>query len=404
LGRLLFIIRLNPNIIECLYIILDYCYNVFYVLIFPEVIMSMSYVHNVHNVNNVQHVYKDLARVLDGIPNGYPETESGVELKILARLFTPGEAQLACHLELEGQTAKAIAQRTGGDEREIFADLKAMTKKELIKAERGEGGLAFKLMPFIVGFYEGQNSRIDEEFAELFETYYKEALHNMMAVKPSVHRVIPIEETIPVNVEVMPYERASTYLEEANSWGVLRCICRVQQKLVGKGCDHSVDNCLLFTTKANAFARSKDIRPISKEEALDILKNAAEEGLVHATDNVREGVNYICNCCTCSCGILRGLSEFGHVNAMGCSDFYAQVDASLCTGCGACVDRCQFTALDVVNDICEVDRARCYGCGQCITVCPVEAIELKQKTAAEIEPPPANESQWREVRAAARGL
>ncbi len=349
-------------------------------------------------------IYKKLAQALDRIPEGYPETESGVELKILAKLFTPGEAELACHLSLDPQTAKTVGLDIGWDERKTFVMLKGMTKKGLIEAERGEGGLAFKLIPFVVGFYENQNAQIDEEFARLFEIYYKEAFQKMMTFKPSVHRVIPVEATIPFNVEVMPYERASTYIEGAEAWGVLPCICRVQKRLIGQGCDHSEENCLVFSSKPGAFNRTDTIRAITKEEALEVLGKAAAEGLVHSTNNVQKGVTYICNCCSCSCGILRGLTEYGHLNAVGRSDFFVEIDHESCTGCGACIERCQFKALEINDEdgLCHVDLVRCFGCGICISACPAEALSLKQKPSSEIEPPAETESEWRENRAKAR--
>lgn len=347
-------------------------------------------------------VYKQLALLLDQIPNGFPETKNGVELKILAKLFTPEQAEIACHMSLEPQSAKEIAARAGKDERETYANLKAMVKKGLIDAGRGEGGLAFKLIPFIVGFYERQNAQIDEEFAHLFEAYYKETFHKMMTIKPSVHRVIPIEKTIPLNIDVLPYERASNYIENARSWGVLNCICRVQKQLVGQGCSHSLENCLVISPRLNAFNSSDAIRSLTKEEALAILSQAEEEGLVHSTRNVQDGVDYICNCCSCSCGVLRGLVDYGSPNAVDRSHFYAVVDEDLCSGCEACVDRCHFKAITMKDGICAVDKSRCFGCGLCVTSCPTGALHLRQKDTAEIEPTPGTEEEWREQRARGR--
>lgn len=355
----------------------------------------------------MQDIYKQLALTLDRIPSGFPETKSGVELKLLAKLFTPDEAALACNLNLEPQSARVIAQQTGQDEQVILAMLKGMTEKGIIEDETVEGNLAFKLVPFIVGFSERQNARVDKEFAHLYETYYQEAFHKIMSVKPSVHRVIPIEKHIPLNIEVMPYERASNFIENAHSWGVKRCVCRVQKQLIGQGCKHSVENCLAFSDKNNAFDTLDFIRPIGKEEALKILSNAGNEGLIHSTRNVQNGLTYICNCCTCCCGILRGLAEFGELNAVGRSDFYMTVDESLCTACGLCIEYCQFKALNLRDDenVCSVNRSRCYGCGLCVTSCPMEALSLKQKTAAEIEPPPVTQAEWKEKRhAAAHGM
>ena len=62
-------------------------------------------------------MYRRLARRLDEIPNGFPETESGVELRLLAKLFTPAEAGMASVMRLEGETASAIADRASVDER-----------------------------------------------------------------------------------------------------------------------------------------------------------------------------------------------------------------------------------------------------------------------------------------------
>ncbi|HLP60682.1 MAG TPA: 4Fe-4S binding protein [Candidatus Deferrimicrobium sp.] len=352
----------------------------------------------------MQDVYKQLARTLDRIPSGFPETQSGAELKLLAKLFTPEEAALACQLTIEPQSARSIAQQTGRDEQLTLTILKGMTEKGIIEDENEKGNLSFKLTPFIVGFSERQNARVDKEFAHLFEAYYQEAFHKIMSVKPSVHRIIPIEKNIPLNIEVMPYERASIFIENAQSWGVMPCICRVQKRLIGQGCKHSEENCLVFSQNANAFDSSDVIRAIDKEKALEILVDSGNEGLVHSTRNVQKGVTYICNCCTCSCGILRGLAEYGELNAVGRSDFYASVDETLCSACGLCIDHCQFKALKLRDDenVCGVNRARCYGCGLCVSACPMEALSLVQKTSAEIDPPPVTQAEWREKRTQAR--
>ena len=347
--------------------------------------------------------YQKLAERLDKIPNGFPKTESGVELKLLAKLFTPEEATLASSLSLELLSVKDIASMNGLGEPDVKSMLIGMVKKGLIDMRRKEGeGLVFCLIPFVVGFYERQNAKIDKEFAELFEAYYKESFHKTMLVNPSVHRVIPVEKTIPVSTDVMPYEKASTYLNDARSWGVLNCICRVQQKLIGKGCDHTVENCLVFSSRPGAFDRTDDIRAISKEEALEILAEADREGLVHAPSNTQTEVNYICNCCTCSCGVLRGMVEYGNTDIIARSDFYAVVDQELCTACKDCLERCQFNALKMADDTCTVDTALCVGCGLCVTACPTEALSLEQKSPDEITPPPISENEWRRKRENAR--
>jgi len=351
----------------------------------------------------MENAYKKLAEKLDQLPNGFPETKSGVELKLLAKLFSTDEAQLAGYLTKEYQLAKSVADEAGIEESKAYSLLKAMVKKGLINLKREQGrGFTFSLMPFVVGFYERQNAKIDKEFADLFEEYYKEAFYKIMQVNPSVHRVIPVEKTIPVNLDVMPYEKASTYLDNAQSWGVLNCICRVQKQLIGEGCDHPLENCLVLSSRPGAFDRTDDIRTITRDEALEILVQADREGLVHSTSNVQDEVEYICNCCICSCGILRGIAEFGNTDSVARSDYYAKVDKNLCNACEICIDRCQFNALKIVDDVCTVDTSFCFGCGLCVTTCSTEALTLEQKKPEELAPPPVTEKEWGEKREKAR--
>ncbi len=347
-------------------------------------------------------IYKRLAKHFDQIPNGYPTTKSGVELEILAELFLPEEATVACRMSQQPQSANEICTGSDQNERETTLLLKGMVRKGLIELKRARRELTYYLMPFMVGFYERQNANIDERFARLFENYYREEFHKVMTQSPSVHRVIPIEKTIPVDVEVMPYQRASDYLDSAASWGVLPCICRVQKRLVGESCCHTEESCVVFSARLDAFNRTERIRSLTKGEAKEILIQSASEGLVHTTGNFRDGVSYICNCCTCSCGILRGIVEYGALSSVARSDFLAVVDCNMCSGCEICLSQCQFAALTISENNCQVEKSRCFGCGHCITSCPTGALSLQQKPREEIITPPETEADWFRARAESR--
>ena len=282
--------------------------------------------------------------------------------------------------------------------------LKTMVRKGQIRVGRKERALTFGLMPFAVGFYEEQLPRMDREMAELFEAWFQEAGGVAGTHSPAIHRVIPVEEAIPAGVEVYAYEQASELLEGAKAWGVRDCICRVQQKLIGKGCDRPVENCLVFAPVEGYFANSDTTRAITKDEAFHILREAEDAGLVHSPGNYQDGNHYICNCCTCCCGILRSVSEFSIPTAVATSDFVAVVDVDLCIGCGDCLVRCQFGAMEVPDDLCLVDVGRCVGCGLCITVCPTEALRLERRPEGATPAPPADFSDWMAQRSEARGL
>ena len=138
-----------------------------------------------------QEAYKKLAERLDALPNGFPPTEDGAELRLLAKIFTPEEAELASQLRMTKEVPEQVANRLGRDKAEVRKLLKGMARKGLITAGRTEAGLGYGLMPFVVGIYEFQAGRIDEELASLFEDYYTQAFVDVLRVKPQVHRVIP---------------------------------------------------------------------------------------------------------------------------------------------------------------------------------------------------------------------
>ncbi|HEC34948.1 MAG TPA: 4Fe-4S dicluster domain-containing protein [Anaerolineae bacterium] len=352
-----------------------------------------------------EEAYRRLAQRLDEIPNGFPATESGVELRLLARLFTPEEAALAAEMRLRYEQAGEIAACAGADPQEAYQVLKGMARQGLIRARRGKDGLVFALLPFVVGIYEEQLARMDRELAVLAEQYFREiAGRTILDAAPPIHRVIPVEQAIPFDLEVFPYERAAAIVESARSWGVRDCICRVQQRLVGKGCDYPVETCLVMAPVEEAFVGDVVTRPISKEEALCILRVAEEAGLVHTTGNFRDRHYYICNCCPCCCAVLRGLIEFGVPTAVARSGFRAAVDDDACLGCGTCVERCPFEALSLLEEVAVVNADRCLGCGVCAPTCPAGAIHLERRPAEEVVLPPADIREWTLHRAQARGV
>lgn len=350
-------------------------------------------------------VYRILARRLDGIPNGFPATESGVELRLLARIFAPAEAELAGAMRLTFESPDEIAVRAGRDSGAVSSMLREMARRGLVRSRRGASGRTYGLRPFIVGIYEEQLPRMDREFASLFEQYYQEMRGiGMIAEAPPLHRVVPVNRAVPFDLEIFPYERASELIDGARSWGVRDCICRVQRRLVGKGCDHPVENCLLIAPVENAFDKSEVTRAISKGDALRILNEAADAGLVHSTANHRGQHYYICNCCVCCCGIMRAVAEFGIPTAVARSGFRSVVDVNLCTGCADCVERCQFGAICVHDGVCLVDYSRCVGCGLCGAACPTGALRLERRPKGDHPPSPANEDEWMAERAMSRGL
>jgi len=349
--------------------------------------------------------YKKLAERLDALPNGFPPTDDGAELRLLAKIFTPEEADLASQLRLTKDVPEKVAERLGRETTEIRALLKGMARKGLIRAGRTEAGLGFALMPFVVGIYEMQVGNLDEEMAALFEDYYQKSFTEVLRVKPQVHRVIPVNESIKVDMEVRPFESASDLVNNAKAWGVLDCICRKQKAFIGDPCEHPLDVCMTLSDAPEAFNSNPTVRAQTREEALETLQRAAEAGLVHSVSNNQKGLHYICNCCTCSCGILRGIAEVGIANVVAHSSYVNQVDDLLCNGCEICLEYCQFDALKMGEDaIVQVNSVRCVGCGVCVTQCPNEALGMVLRPKEDLVLPPETIKEWGAKRAAERGI
>ncbi len=348
--------------------------------------------------------YKQLAQRLDALPNGFPATDDGRELKLLAKIFTPEEAELAALLIPSLETVEEIVARTGRDAARLSNQLKGMSRRGLIEAGKKDGALGFKLMPFVVGIYEAQVSTMDEELARLFEDYFQSSFRQMLAVKPQLHRIIPVNETIRNTMEVRPFESAAEIVDRMQSWGVQDCICRKQKALIGEACEHPVDICMVLNPRPNAFDGNTVIHALTHDEAMKTLRRAAEAGLVHSVSNSEEGVYYICNCCTCSCGILRGMAELGIANVVAKSAFVNQVDEILCNGCEDCIQSCQFDALTMEDMLAKVNTIRCVGCGVCVIACSTGALGLVRRPEEEVLQIPATPADWRTHRAVERGL
>jgi ferredoxin len=340
---------------------------------------------------------------LDALPNGFPATDDGAELRLLAKLFSEEEANVAAQLRLALETPKEIATRLGLDSKELRSKLKDMAKRGLIAAGRTDRGLGYGLLPFAIGIYEYQFDTIDEEFARLFEDYYQKAFGQSVNWQPALTRIIPIRETVRVDMEVHPYESVLDIIDGSQSYGVLDCICRKQQALVGSPCDHPVDVCMMLSEKPGAFDRAPNIRALTRDEALTTLKRASDAGLVHSVSNNQDGLWFICNCCTCSCAVLRSMADLGMANVIARSAFVNQVDGDLCIACGLCLDFCQFAAL-TLEDVMIVDSVRCVGCGVCVPACPEGALSLVRRPPEEVLPTPVTEKDWQADRAASRGL
>jgi len=333
-------------------------------------------------------IYERLREHLDTLPTGYPKTASGVELKILRRLFTEEEAEMACQLKPLPESAEQIARRLGRDPQAVSDLLYRMSKKGLILRVKLKEVNHYMAMMFIVGIFEYQVNHLDREIVELFEAYAQEAM-NKELTRPQTPqlRVVPVQESLDVAMEIQPYDELRKIVLSQKTIALADCICREKSAILGHPCSKPMESCFVFGPMAEYYIENGIGRRITHEEALEVLHKNEEAGLVPSPANAQK-VGGMCNCCGCCCGVLKALRLHSHPGSYVKSNYFAQVDEGLCAGCETCLERCQMEAIAVENDRARIDLKRCLGCGLCVTTCPTKALSLRKKDSREVYVPP----------------
>ena len=149
----------------------------------------------------------------------------------------------------------------------------------------------------------------------------------------------------PNSVAVLDYERASQVIRSASARGVSICYCRHKMAHLNRACQAPLEICMTFNNSAASLIRHGYARSVDTAEGLDLLAQAYEANLVQFGENVRERVNFICNCCGCCCEALIAARRFGHLNPVHTTNFLPAIDQQACSGCGRCVRACPVAAI-----------------------------------------------------------
>jgi len=346
-------------------------------------------------------IYKKLARHLDNLPGGFPSTDSGVELRILRRLFQPDEAEMALHLNLIPEKSSVIARRAGIGTDKAAKRLRDMSRKGLIfSIEIGDRPPLYTASQYVVGIWEYHVNRLDPELIRDMNEYIP-AFSRIMNDAPQL-RTIPVGRSISAQMEVLPYEEAEKLARGRKRYLVAPCICRREHRIIGNGCDKPEESCLVFGLAADYYERAGIGRVIDLDETLDILQKADAAGLVLQPSNAQKIVN-ICCCCGCCCQILKNLKRYPKPAHLAVSPFIASAAPETCKGCGVCVERCQMDALRLENERVLLDSDRCIGCGLCVSTCPTHSLTLVRKPEPEQIELPRNMSEAMLTRSRIRG-
>ena len=335
-------------------------------------------------------LYRALQQHLDRMPVPYPATESGVELRILSRLFSPEDARLALCLSVIPESLATIHRRAGrkAPRAKLVAALDRMAERGIIQRVPARRGALYGKAPFVVGFYEAQVNRLTADLQRDVERYEEEAFGAAFWAQTPQLRTVPINESIPFERVVGRYDDIRAFVRASpGPFAVMNCICQQGKDLTGKPCKqtHDREHCLTIGAAAESTVGRGAARFITKDETLAFLDKADREGLVVEPQNTQDPI-FICCCCGCCCGVLTTAKKLPNPASFFATNYYAAVDAQSCDGCLVCETRCQMEAIACDDGAAAVKLERCIGCGLCVSACPTGALTLVMKPGARVPP------------------
>ena len=348
--------------------------------------------------------YTELVARLNRFPQGAPPSEA--LYKILQILFSEQEARLVGLLPIKPFTAQQASCAWKMDLTEARKVLDNLASRAILVDVEQNGETVYILPPPMAGFFEFSMMRlrgdVDQKMlGELFYQYLnveEEFIRALFAGgETQLGRAFVHEPALSAEnaLYVLDYERASEVIRTATHRGFGICYCRHKMQHMDRACDAPMDICMTFNNTADSLTRHGYARLVDVQEGLDLLQQAYEHNLVQFGENVRQGVNFICNCCGCCCEAMIAARKFGILNPIHTTNFLPVIDSETCNGCGKCVSACPVEAMTLVsaNDPrhpnrkkAKLDEEICLGCGVCVRTCQQKSLSLKERAQRVITP------------------
>jgi Pyruvate/2-oxoacid:ferredoxin oxidoreductase delta subunit len=348
--------------------------------------------------------FERLAERINKMPQGAYVNE--LLFRILKILFSEREAGLVSLLPIKPFNIQQAAKIWKLPAEEAFRILNELAERGIMLDAEDNGTIVYSMPPPMAGFFEFslmryRNDINQKQLAELFYEYMnveEDFIKGLFTEGTTqLGRVFVNEEVLSNenSLHVLDYERASEVIKTATHIGIGVCYCRHKMEHVGKDCEAPKDICMTFNGSADSLTRHGIARKVDVTEGLELLQLARENNLVQFGENVRERVNFICNCCGCCCEALIAARKFGFLNPVHSTNFIPVIDENKCTGCSKCVNLCPVEAMTLVsaNDSVKLNRKKakldshiCLGCGICSRGCSENALKLESRKERVITP------------------
>ena len=176
-------------------------------------------------------------------------------------------------------------------------------------------------------------------------------------------RTVPVEKAIPSEQKSVDLEHLSHWLDKYDGkYAIGACSCRRSRRVRDEGCGHlEEDICITVGDMATYAIETNKARPATREEVMEILQRAEENGFVHKITNIdgEDKILSICNYCFCSCYALRTSQLFNTPN-MSASAYRAHIDPEKCVTCGQCAEVCPAGAAKLGQKLCTKEGPIVY--------------------------------------------
>ncbi len=348
--------------------------------------------------------YARLADRLNRFPQGAPPSES--LFKILSMLFNENEARMVSLLPIKPFTALIASKAWKLDMNSTQKMLDTLSSRAILVDVERNGESVYTLPPPMAGFFEFSLMRVRNDLdqkvlGELFYQYLnveEDFIKSLFTQgETQLGRTFVQEHSLSEEnaLHVLDYERASEVIKSASHLGVGMCYCRHKMEHLGKNCKAPMEICMTFNDTAESLTKYGYARRVDAVEGMDLLQQAQENNLVQFGENVREKVNFICNCCGCCCEAMIASRKYAILNPVHTTNFLPDVSEESCTGCGKCAEVCPVEAMTMVsaNDALKPKQKKarlnpdiCLGCGVCVRVCNPKSIKLANREKRVITP------------------